>query len=121
MPGNGKQTPAKWLSLPRALMASLPYAGDERRDGVVALAYTLGQLSALFLMCDRHDIGVALGDNGQGEAAHARGLRPAGTALAQRPPPGDGYRPHICVYATYPGRTARRTPLQPLHTPPGLR
>src|SRR5258708_17139443 len=117
MPGNGKQTTADWLTLPRALMAALPYAGHERRDGVVALAYTLGQLAALFLMCDRHDIGVALGDNGQGEAVHGRGLRAAGTALAERPRPGDDYEPHIFVYDNYPGGIGLSEPLYRLHDP----
>ena len=65
-------------------MAALPFAGEERRDGVVALSYTLGQMAALFLMCDRHDLGVALGDNGQGEARIERG--PA-AARRRRPRP----------------------------------
>jgi hypothetical protein len=115
LPENEMHTTAYWLTLPRALMAALPYAGDERRDGVVALAYTLGQLAALFLMCDRHDLGVALGDNGQGEAVHARGLRTASTALAERPRPGDDYEPHIFVYDNYPGGIGLSEPLYRLH------
>jgi DEAD/DEAH box helicase domain-containing protein len=115
MPENEMHTTAYWLTLPRALMAALPYSGEERRDGVVALAYTLGQLAALFLMCDRHDIGVALGDNGQGEAVHARGLRPVGTALAERPRPGDDYEPQIFVYDNYPGGIGLSEPLYRLH------
>jgi len=115
MPENEMHTTAYWLTLPRALMASLPYSGEERRDGVVALAYTLGQLAALFLMCDRHDIGVALGDNGQGEAVHARGLRPVGTALSERPRPGDDYEPQIFVYDNYPGGIGLSEPLYRLH------
>jgi len=115
MPENEMHTTAYWLTLPRALMAALPYSGEQRRDGVVALAYTLGQLAALFLMCDRHDIGVALGDNGQGEAVHARGLRPVGTALAERPRPGDDYEPQIFVYDNYPGGIGLSEPLYRLH------
>ena len=69
-------------------MAALPFAGEERRDGVVALSYTLGQLAALFLMCDRHDLGVALGDNGQGEAAHRARPAPAARARTDAPAPG---------------------------------
>ena len=115
MPENEMHTTAYWLTLPRALMASLPFSGEERRDGVVALAYTLGQLAALFLMCDRHDIGVALGDNGQGEAVHARGLRPAGMALRERPRPGDDYEPQIFVYDNYPGGIGLSEPLYRLH------
>ena len=75
MPENEMHTTAYWLTLPREVMAALPFTQEERRDGVVALSYTLGQMAALFLMCDRHDLGVALGDNGQGEAMLARGLR----------------------------------------------
>src|SRR6185295_292577 len=83
MPENEMHTTAYWLTVPREVMAALPYSHEERRDGVVALSYTLGQMAALFLMCDRHDLGVALGDNGQGEATVERGLlriRGRGTA-----------------------------------------
>ena len=67
-------------------MRALPFGLEERRDGVVALSYTLGQLAALFLMCDRHDLGVALGDNGQGEARVERGLLRAGYASRGQDP-----------------------------------
>ncbi|HET7768429.1 MAG TPA: DEAD/DEAH box helicase, partial [Chloroflexota bacterium] len=62
MPENEMHTTAYWVTIPREIMAALPYALDERRDGVVGLSYTLGQMAALLLMCDRHDLGVALGD-----------------------------------------------------------
>ena len=75
MPENEMHTTAYWLTVPREVMAALPFGHEERRDGVVALSYTLGQMAALFLMCDRHDLGVALGDNGQGDATVERGLR----------------------------------------------
>ena len=115
MPENEMHTTAYWLTVPRAVMASLPYSGEERRDGVVALSYTLGQLAALFLMCDRHDIGVALGDNGQGEAVLERGLRAANMARTERPRPGDDYEPHVFVYDNYPGGIGLSEPLYRLH------
>jgi DEAD/DEAH box helicase domain-containing protein len=115
MPENEMHTTAYWLTLPRELMATLPYSGEERRDGVVALAYTLGQLAALFLMCDRHDIGVALGDNGQGEAVLGRGLRVPSTAMMERPRPGDDYEPQVFVYDNYPGGIGLSEPLFRLH------
>jgi DEAD/DEAH box helicase domain-containing protein len=76
MPENEMHTTAYWLTVPREVMRALPFSLEERRDGVVALSYTLGQLAALFLMCDRHDLGVALGDNGQGDARIERGRWP---------------------------------------------
>jgi DEAD/DEAH box helicase domain-containing protein len=82
MPENEMHTTAYWLTVPRELMRELPFALDERRDGVVALSYTLGQMAALHLMCDRHDLGVAVGDNGQGEARLERGLLRFGRGAA---------------------------------------
>jgi DEAD/DEAH box helicase domain-containing protein len=114
MPENEMHTTACWLSVPRELMAALPYGLEERRDGVVALSYTLGQMAALFLMCDRHDLGVALGDNGEGEARIERGLQR--TPLARpEPPPGQDYQPQIFVYDNYPGGIGLSEPLYRLH------
>jgi DEAD/DEAH box helicase domain-containing protein len=112
MPENQMHTTAYWLTVPRERMAALPFAGDERRDGVVALSYTLGQMAALFLLCDRHDLGVALGDNGQGEARIERGLR---RLSAERPAVGDDYEPQIFVYDAYPGGIGLSEPLYRLH------
>ena len=113
MPENEMHTTAYWLTIPRQVMRILPFAGDERRDGVVALSYTLGQMAALFLLCDRHDLGVALGDNGQGEARIERGLRRLGTPQAAAP--GDDYEPQIFIYDAYPGGIGLSEPLFRLH------
>ena len=85
MPENEMHTTSYWLTLPRELHGRAALRPEERRDGVVALSYTLGQLAALFLMCDRHDLGVALGDNGQGEARLTRAAR-LGAARPRRAP-----------------------------------
>ena len=94
MPENEMHTTSYWLTVPREVMADLPFSLDERRDGVVALSHVLGQMAALFLMCDRHDLGVALGDNSQGEAWTERGLRRLGLGAAAREAlamaPGEG-------------------------------
>jgi DEAD/DEAH box helicase domain-containing protein len=115
MPENEMHTTAYWLSVPREAMAALPFTGEERRDGVVALSYTLGQLAALFLMCDRHDLGVALGDNGQGEARIERGLMRLGMRGRGEPPPGDDYEPNVFIYDNYPGGIGLSEPLYRLH------
>src|SRR4029450_13460917 len=95
MPENEMHTTSYWLTIPREVMAALPFGLEERRDGVVALSYVLGHLAALFLMCDRHDLGVALGDNGQGDAEGTRGIRRAAGGGPRRPParPGRFARP----------------------------
>jgi DEAD/DEAH box helicase domain-containing protein len=114
MPEDEMHTTAYWLTVPREVVAALPFGADERRDGVVALAYTLGQMAALYLMCDRHDLGVALGDNSQGEARVERGLRRVGGRL-QEPPPGDDYEPNVFIYDNYPGGIGLSEPLYQLH------
>ena len=116
MPENEMHTTAYWLTVPREVMRTLPYGLEERRDGVVALSYTLGQLSALFLMCDRHDLGIAIGDNGQGEARIERALqRTFARGRAPDPPPGDDYEPNVFVYDAYPGGIGLSEPLYRLH------
>jgi len=125
MPENEMHTTSYWLTIPREVMRALPFSLEERRDGVVAVSYALGQLAALFLMCDRRDLGVALGDNGQGEAAVERGLLRAG--FASRAPARVGedgiasavrsedYEPHIFIYDAYPGGIGLSEPLYRLH------
>jgi DEAD/DEAH box helicase domain-containing protein len=115
MPENEMHTTAYWLTVPREVMAGLPFSGEARRDGVVALSYTLGQMAALFLMCDRHDLGVAVGDNGQGEARIERGLMRLGRGRHEAPPPSDDYEPNIFIYDNYPGGIGLSEPLYRLH------
>ena len=115
MPENEMHTTSYWLTIPRELMGTLPFSGEERRDGVVALSYTLGQMAALFLMCDRHDLGVAVGDNGQGEARIERGLRRLGLAGRSQPVPGEDYEPNVFIYDNYPGGIGLSEPLYRLH------
>jgi DEAD/DEAH box helicase domain-containing protein len=115
MPENEMHTTSYWLTVPREVMASLPCSGEERRDGVVALSYTLGHMAALFLLCDRHDLGVAIGDNGQGEARIERGLLRLGRSPREEPAPGDDYEPNIFIYDNYPGGIGLSEPLYRLH------
>src|SRR5262249_47181564 len=111
MPENEMHTTAYWLTVPRELMAALPFSVEERRDGVVALSYTLGHLAALFLMCDRHDLGVALGDGGQGEAMVERGLRRLPAPGRDKVPVPNDYQPDIFIYDNYPGGIGLSEPL----------
>ncbi len=117
MPENEMHTTSYWLTLPRELMRALPCTLEERRDGVVALSYALGQLAALHLMCDRRDLGVAIGDNGQGEARIERGLLRLGAGMSSRreEPPGEDYEPNVFVYDAYPGGIGLSEPLYRLH------
>ena len=111
-------TSAYWLTVRREVLATLEANSEEKRDGVIGLANTLKTVAMLFLMCDRSDIGVAIGDNSQGFASVEKGFkRPAGAtphpeATAEM---GPAYEPHIFLYDNYPGGIGFSEPLFRLH------
>jgi DEAD/DEAH box helicase domain-containing protein len=119
MPENEMHTTAYWLTVPRERMRLLPFGLEERRDGIVALSYTLCQIAALHLMCDRRDLGVAIGDNGQGEARIERGLLRIGRGRAEAGAPsalaGEDYEPNVFLYDAYPGGIGLSEPLFRMH------
>ena len=119
MPEQEMHTTSYWLTLPRALMAALPYGSAERRDGVVGLSYVLGQLATLFLMCDRRDLGVAIGEAEESGArvdeAAGTGSTAAALARASALMAAESYEPSIFVYDNYPGGIGMSEPLYGLH------
>ena len=73
LPEQEMHTTGCWITIPRRVMTSLPYGGDDRRDGVVGMAFAMRQIAQLLLMCDRHDVGVSIG-NGSAPDDGAGGL-----------------------------------------------
>jgi DEAD/DEAH box helicase domain-containing protein len=117
MPEIEMHTTSYWLTVPREVVAELPGTSEERRDGVVGLANTLKTVAMLFLMSDRSDIGVAIGDNSQGTASVERGfkrLSAGGRPTAE--PMGPSYEPNIFIYDNYPGGIGFSEPLYRLHS-----
>jgi len=60
LPEQQMHTTSYWLTIPPEVMHQLPYAPDDRRDGVVGLSHALRQVAQLLLMCDGHDIGISI-------------------------------------------------------------
>ena len=60
LPVQEMHTTAYWITIPRPAFESLPFASVDRLNGLHGLAYALAQLSAVFLMCDRKDLGAAV-------------------------------------------------------------
>jgi len=98
LPEQQMHTTSYWLTIPPEVMGLLPYASDERRDGIVGLAFALRQVAQLLLMCDGHDIGISI-EIGDGE-----GL--AGAAASPQ---------KIFVYDNYPGGIGFSAPLYQMH------
>ncbi|HEX7088125.1 MAG TPA: DEAD/DEAH box helicase [Vicinamibacterales bacterium] len=102
LPEQQMHTTAYWLTLSRALMATLPYGMEERRDGVIGLSYAMRQVAQLLLMCDRQDIGISIGAGEEGTAG-------AGAV------PAELDEPRIFVYDAYPGGIGFSEPLFGMH------
>jgi DEAD/DEAH box helicase domain-containing protein len=94
LPEQQMHTTSYWLTIPADVMAALPYAADDRRDGVAGLAFAIRQVSQLLLMCDRHDIGISI-DTGEEKDR----------------------TPRLFVYDNYPGGVGFSQPLFRMHQP----
>ncbi|MBD93148.1 MAG: helicase [Acidobacteria bacterium] len=106
LPEQEMHTTAYWFQLSRGLVDSLPFAGDDRRDGIVGLGFALRQVAQLLLMCDRHDIGLAI---------HGEESRQVAMRASTSPPTAEEEEPTIFVYDNYPGGIGFSEPLFGLH------
>ncbi len=98
LPEQQMHTTSYWLTILPEVMRLLPYAPDERRDGIVGLAFALRQVAQLLLMCDGHDIGISI-DSGDGEGLASAAANPQ----------------KIFVYDNYPGGIGFSAPLYQMH------
>ena len=83
LPEQQMHTSSYWLTIPSSIMASLPYGGDDRRDGVIGLAFAMRNIAQLLLMCDRHDIGLSV-DGGSLERTPRTGATGGHSTCASR-------------------------------------
>jgi len=111
LPEQQMHTTSYWLTIPPAVLALLPYASDDRRDGVVGLAFALRQVAQLLLMCDGHDIGISISGFG------IRDSRFEPDALRSNPesqiPNDDAVI--VFIYDNYPGGIGFSAPLYEMH------
>jgi DEAD/DEAH box helicase domain-containing protein len=91
LPEQQMHTTSYWLTIPSTVMGLLPYASDDRRDGLVGLSFAMRQVAQLLLMCDRHDIGISI-DSMERDAS-----------------------PRIFIYDNYPGGIGFSAPLFDMH------
>jgi len=106
LPEQQMHTTSYWLTIPSSIIAALPFAPDDRRDGVVGLSFAMRQVAQLLLMCDRQDIGISVGSGAaddQGEVTRS-GL-----------PVTLPDEPRIFIYDQYPGGIGFSEPLFTMH------
>ena len=81
LPEQQMHTTAYWLTVPRLIYAASPFPMAERRDGVAGLGIALRSVAQLLLMCERHDIGLAIHGDEERKADGSWGPGDAGGDL----------------------------------------
>jgi DEAD/DEAH box helicase domain-containing protein len=100
-------TSSYWLTIPASVMRGLPYAADDRRDGVVGLAFAMKHVAQLLLMCDGHDVGLSIDGGSLDRSTRTGGLGGVPEALA--------LEPNVFIYDNYPGGIGFSRPLFDMH------
>jgi DEAD/DEAH box helicase domain-containing protein len=113
LPEQQMHTTSYWLTIPASVIGRLPYASDDRRDGVVGLAFALRQVAQLLLMCDGHDVGISISGLGVREPGRAGGVHSSDPGSQIFNSDGDGAQ--IFVYDNYPGGIGFSAPLYQMH------
>jgi DEAD/DEAH box helicase domain-containing protein len=94
LPEQQMHTTAYWLELPHTVMSALPFASDDRRDGIFGLAFAMKQVATLLLMCDQHDVGLSINAGEEQSESDA---------------------PRIFIYDAFPGGIGFSQPLFSMH------
>ena len=107
LPEQQMHTSSYWLTIPSGVMQALPFAGDDRRDGVVGLAFAMKNVAQLLLMCDGHDIGLSVDGGSLDRTTRTGGMGGVPDALATEP--------NVFIYDNYPSGIGFSRPLFEMH------
>jgi len=107
LPEQQMHTSSYWLTIPAPVLTSLPFAGDDRRDGVVGLAFAMKNIAQLLLMCDGHDIGLSVDGGSLERTTRTGGIGGVPETLATDP--------NVFIYDNYPGGIGFSRPLYEMH------
>ncbi len=117
LPENEMHTTACWTTLDRALVESLPYPISERQDGMRGVLHAMHSVATLLLMCDAHDLGVAIGERPPSPGVASDGWEPTPhiEELRQGAPEKEFFEPNLYLYDAYPGGIGFSEPLFHAH------
>jgi DEAD/DEAH box helicase domain-containing protein len=115
LPENEMHTTAYWMTLERSLLEALPFPISERQSGMFGLLHALASVATLLLMCDRRDLGTAIGEkppypDGQDATMEAVQLRDRSSQNAK-----EFFEPNLYLYDAYPGGIGFSEPLYRAH------
>jgi DEAD/DEAH box helicase domain-containing protein len=114
LPENEMHTTAFWITLERPLMESLPFSLSERQSGILGLLYALESMAALLLMCDRRDLGTAVGERPPSPGVETE-WQDAPPSMAELDEEREFFEPNLYLYDAYPGGIGFSEPLYRVH------
>jgi len=109
LPENEMHTTSFWITLGHSLLAELPFSLSERQSGIFGLLYALGSMATLLMMCDRRDLGTAVGERAPSAASEINWedfAVPPNTSEAKA-----FFEPNLYIYDAYPGGIGISEPL----------
>jgi len=108
LPENEMHTTAFWVTLGHDLLAQLPFTLSERQSGIFGLLYALGSVATLLLMCDRRDLGAAVGERPPSAASEINWEEFAEPHASES---AAFFEPNLYLYDAYPGGIGFSEPL----------
>jgi DEAD/DEAH box helicase domain-containing protein len=115
LPENEMHTTSYWITLERPLLESLPFSVSERQSGMFGLLHALESVATLVLMCDRRDLGTAIGERPPSpgvEGGDFTPLRMDGSVSASFK---EFFEPNLYLFDAYPGGIGFSEPLFETH------
>jgi DEAD/DEAH box helicase domain-containing protein len=112
LPENEMHTTAFWITLGHPLLRSLPFALSDRQNGVFGLLYALESMATLVLMCDKCDLGTAVGERlpSQGMETEWHDSSALGNERFK-----EFFEPNLYLHDAYPGGIGFSEPLYRVH------
>jgi DEAD/DEAH box helicase domain-containing protein len=114
LPENEMHTTAFWLTLEHGLLAELSFNLSDRQSGIFGLLYALESMAALLLMCDRRDLGTAVGERPSSPGAEVE-WQEFSAAAADPAQMQELFSPNLYLYDAYPGGIGFSEPLYRIH------
>jgi DEAD/DEAH box helicase domain-containing protein len=111
LPENEMHTTSYWITLERVLLDSLPYTISERQSGMFGLLHALESVATLLLMCDRRDLGTAIGERPPSPGDDSDGIISFRMDEAVVANAKEFFEPNLYLFDAYPGGIGFSEPL----------
>jgi len=115
LPENEMHTTSYWITLERPLLESLPFTISERQSGMFGLLHALESVATLLLMCDRRDLGTAIGERPSTPGDDSDALVSVRIEEAVAANAKEFFEPNLYLFDAYPGGIGFSEPLFRAH------